>query len=167
MVKRTRLFALATLAAFALAAGSSPVGAQPKPVETVGATWMITPGPVLDAFAQYNAEMAWYFGVEAQRQADAAAAAAARPARGGGGPVGGTVGECTGFAIPDYIIQRESGGNPSAYNPSGAYGCAQTLLSHYSGGSCSGLDPYTIDGQRECVNRLSNGGTNLAPWSTR
>lgn len=78
---------------------------------------------------------------------------------------GTTVGECTGFAIPDYIIQRESGGDPSAMNPSGAYGCAQTLLSHYSGGSCSGLDPYSIDGQRECVNILSNGGTNLAPWA--
>jgi len=78
---------------------------------------------------------------------------------------GSTVGECTGFAIPDYIIARESGGNPSAYNPSGAYGCAQTLLSHYSSGSCAGLDPYTIDGQRECVYRLSNGGTNLAPWA--
>lgn len=78
---------------------------------------------------------------------------------------GSTVGECTGFAIPAYIIQRESGGNPSAYNPSGAYGCAQTLLSHYSRGQCVGLDPYTIDGQRECVWRLSNGGTNLAPWA--
>lgn len=78
---------------------------------------------------------------------------------------GSTVGECTGFAIPDYIIQRESGGNASAMNPSGAYGCAQTLLSHYNGGSCTGLDPYTIDGQRACVNILSDGGTNLAPWA--
>lgn len=78
---------------------------------------------------------------------------------------GTTTGECTGFAIPDYIIQRESGGNSSAYNPSGAYGCAQTLLSHYSRGQCQGLDPYTIEGQRECVWRLSNGGTNLAPWA--
>lgn len=78
---------------------------------------------------------------------------------------GSTVGECTGFAIPDYIIQRESGGNPSAYNPSGAYGCAQTLLSHYSNGSCRGLDPYSIEGQRQCVLILSNGGTNLAPWA--
>lgn len=80
--------------------------------------------------------------------------------------VGSTVGSCTGFVIPDYIIQRESGGNPSAYNPSGAYGCAQTLLSHYgAGGPCGGLDPYTIQGQRDCVYRLSNGGTNLAPWA--
>lgn len=78
---------------------------------------------------------------------------------------GTTVGDCTGFAIPDYIIMRESGGNSSAYNPSGAYGCAQTLLSHYSSGSCRGLDPYTIDGQRECVNILSAGGTNLNPWA--
>jgi hypothetical protein len=79
--------------------------------------------------------------------------------------VGSTVGECSGFVIPDYIIQRESGGNPSAYNPSGAYGCAQTLLSHYSRGSCQGLDPYSIQGQRDCVNILSNGGTNLNPWA--
>jgi PKD repeat protein len=78
---------------------------------------------------------------------------------------GGEVGECTGFAIPDYIIQRESGGSSTAANPSGAYGCAQTLLSHYSGGSCGGLDPYTIQGQRDCVNILSSGGTNLAPWA--
>jgi len=78
---------------------------------------------------------------------------------------GTTVGECTGFVIPDYIIQRESGGNPSAMNPSGAYGCAQTLLSHYSGGSCSGFDPYTIQGQRACAAKLSEGGTNLAPWA--
>jgi Transglycosylase SLT domain len=78
---------------------------------------------------------------------------------------GATDGECSGFSIPYYIIQRESGGNPSAYNPSGAYGCAQTLLSHYSRGQCQGLDPYTIEGQRECVWRLSNGGTNLNPWA--
>jgi hypothetical protein len=79
--------------------------------------------------------------------------------------VGSTVGDCSGFAIPDYIIMRESGGNPSAYNPSGAYGCAQTLLSHYSSGSCRGLDPYTIEGQRACVDILSAGGTNLSPWA--
>ena len=76
-----------------------------------------------------------------------------------------TVGECTGFAVPDYIIQRESGGNPSALNAgSGAYGCAQVMPMHWNGGACSDLDKYTIEGQRECVDRLSNGGTNLAPW---
>lgn len=116
-------------------------------------------------------EGVWQAGVEAaeaERQRLAAEEASARRAGAAGATRSrpqSTTGECSGFAIPDYIIQRESGGNPSAYNPSGAYGCAQTLLSHYSGGACAGLDPYTIDGQRECVNRLSNGGTNLAPWA--
>lgn len=76
------------------------------------------------------------------------------------------IGLCTGFAIPDYIIQRESGGDPWAENPSGAYGCAQTLRSHYrDGGTCAGLTPESIDDQRECVRRLSNDGSNLAPWA--
>lgn len=75
-------------------------------------------------------------------------------------------GACTGFAIPDYIIQRESRGDPSASNPSGAYGCAQTLLAHYNaGGACAGLNPYAVDGQRECVRILSKNGTDLAPWA--
>lgn len=76
-------------------------------------------------------------------------------------------GGCTGFVIPDYIIQRESGGNPFVQNPSSdAFGCAQTLLSHYNaGGTCAGLNPYDIQGQRDCVYRLSDGGTNLAPWA--
>jgi len=102
-----------------------------------------------------------------EEEARQAAAAAARPKPSSAGyHPGSTVGECTGFVIPDYIIQRESGGNPSAYNPSGAYGCAQTLLGHYAkGGSCYGFDPYSIEGQRACVWNLSNGGTNLAPWA--
>ncbi len=110
---------------------------------------------------------AWNAG-EARLAAELAAAAAAARARVTAPrvSVGSTVGSCTGFAIPDYIIQRESGGNPSAYNPSGAYGCAQTLLSHYSsGGACAGLNPYTIDGQRQCVWILSSGGSNLSPWA--
>jgi uncharacterized protein with PIN domain len=108
--------------------------------------------------AVHEAELA-----EQARQAEAARQAARPVSR--TPSAGVTVGECTGFAIPAYIIQRESGGNPSAYNPSGAYGCAQTLLSHYSSGSCRGLDPYSIDGQRACVDILSNGGTNLSPWA--
>lgn len=76
-------------------------------------------------------------------------------------------GACTGFSVPDSIIQRESGGDPSAYNASsGAIGCTQTLLSHYqAGGACAGDDPYSVDGQRACTATLSDGGTNLAPWS--
>jgi hypothetical protein len=118
--------------------------------------------------AVHEAELVvFYAGVQAEldRAAEAARLAALRPAPAPVRSVGVTVGECTGFAIPDYIIQRESGGNPSAANPSGAYGCSQTLLSHYSSGSCRGLDPYTIEGQRECTWILSNGGTNLSPWA--
>jgi hypothetical protein len=83
------------------------------------------------------------------------------------------VGECTGFAIPDYIIKRESGGQANAVNSSsGAYGCAQTMPEHYAAngwgsgpGSCYGLDMTSIEGQRQCVLILSNGGTNLDPWN--
>lgn len=118
--------------------------------------------------AHHVAEIEAAVAIERQRAIDEEArrrAVAAQSSQSGSSHPGTTVGECTGFAIPAYIIQRESGGNPSAYNPSGAYGCAQTLLSHYSRGQCQGLDPYTIDGQRECVWRLSNGGTNLNPWA--
>lgn len=119
--------------------------------------------------------VAYQAAVEQQLAADAyqaavdaalAAQAALRTSRSvnSGYHPGTTVGECTGFVIPDYIIMRESGGNPSAYNPSGAYGCAQTLLSHYSTGSCAGLDPYTIQGQRDCVQILYDRG-GLNPWN--
>lgn len=84
----------------------------------------------------------------------------------GGGTYEG-VGDCTGFAIPDYIIQRESGGNPYAVNSSsGAFGCAQVMPFHWSpGGACAGLDRYSIDDQRTCVDWLSEGGTRLSPWA--
>lgn len=111
--------------------------------------------------SETQARTVWLYGVEAQRLADAQRRDVV--VRGSASYLG--VGECTGFSVPDYIIQRESGGNPEAHNPSGAHGCTQTLLSHYSSGQCQGLDPYTVDGQRECTYRLSNGGTNLAPWN--
>lgn len=77
------------------------------------------------------------------------------------------VGDCTGFAIPDYIIQRESGGNPWAVNPSsGAFGCAQVMPFHWApGGACAGLDRWSIEDQRTCVDWLSQGGTRLSPWA--
>lgn len=127
----------------------------------------------VDAYLSALAETA-----ERERQAAAAAAAAdaaameaaRRPPSTTAPPSGArsTTGACVGFAVPDYIIQRESGGNPSAYNPSsGAYGCAQTLLSHYNaGGVCAGLDPYSVDGQRACTQRLVD-RAGLTPWSTR
>jgi len=115
----------------------------------------------VEGVQKWEAEQAWYAGVQTERDRQIA------PVSTGSSSYhpGTTTGDCTGFAIPDYIIQRESGGNSSAYNPSGAYGCAQTLLSHYSRGSCQGLDPYAIEGQRECVWILSGGGTNLQPWA--
>lgn len=129
------------------------------PPEASGAGY---PGDVL-AWVSEAARADWFEGVRREIEAVERAREAAR--RAAAPPRAVTVGDCTGFAIPDYIIARESGGNPSAYNPSGAYGCAQTLLSHYSSGSCRGLDPYTIEGQRECVNILSDGGRNLSPWA--
>lgn len=77
----------------------------------------------------------------------------------------GSTGDCTGFAVPDYIIRRESGGDPGAYNSSsGAIGCTQTLISHYRpGGTCDGDDPYTVEGQRDCTQRLVD-VAGLAPW---
>jgi hypothetical protein len=176
---------VAFLAVFSLGGGSRDTTPPPNRVRVASAHAVLTVVPVPDAetadlgaslerlYADVTArEVAAYLdGVheaelaEQARQAAAAASAAQASRPRAAASAGVTVGECTGFAIPAYIIQRESGGNPSAYNPSGAYGCAQTLLSHYSSGSCRGLDPYSIDGQRACVDILSNGGSNLAPWA--
>lgn len=137
---------------------------DPQPPDILSATAAVSEA----TYAQWEAEVAAAVLIEEERIREVEREAARRAASSGTSTryhPGETVGECTGFVIPAYIIQRESGGNPSAYNPSGAYGCAQTLLSHYSRGQCQGLDPYTIDGQRECVYRLSNGGTNLNPWA--
>lgn len=122
---------------------------------------------VEEAVAGLGGDVAAYV-ADVQAAEAAAWAAAHPPPRASSTSVvrSGEVGECTGFVIPSYIIQRESGGSSTAMNPSGAYGCAQTLLSHYaSGGACAGDNPYTIQGQRDCVYTLSNGGTNLSPWA--
>lgn len=101
---------------------------------------------------------------EAAWNAHLAELAAQRPVYVGG--TYGGVGDCSGFAIPDYIIERESGGNPQAVNAaSGAYGCAQVMPMHWEGGACDGMDRTNVDHQRECVNRLSSGGSNLQPWA--
>lgn len=103
---------------------------------------------------------------EAERLEAARRAADQPRVAGGTGSSGSGVGDCTGFAIPDYIIARESGGDPYAVNPSsGAFGCAQVMPFHWApGGACAGLDPYSIDDQRTCVEWLSQGGTRLSPW---
>ena len=163
--------ALHEQAAFDAERQSEPPHTKPGPAPGMPGLPLEVNAAEVGAWLHGLEEAEWIAGVErgereaaeeAERMAAARRVAVQPVVRSG---VSGTVGECTGFAVPDYIIQRESGGNPSAYNPSGAYGCAQTLLSHYSNGACQGLDPYTIEGQRECVWILSNGGTNLRPWA--
>jgi hypothetical protein len=86
---------------------------------------------------------------------------------GGSIPSGG----CSGGILPDYITNRESRGRCDAVNPTGCggRGCigdAQVDRGHFYAdspwgdgpGSCYGL------GYADCVNKLSNGGTNLDPW---
>jgi len=73
-------------------------------------------------------------------------------------------GSCAAMApegFPDYIVQRESGGDPNAYNSSsGARGCAQILDSHFnSGATCDGL------GYEECWNKLWAGGAGASHWA--
>lgn len=72
-------------------------------------------------------------------------------------------GSCYDGPIPAYIVTRESGGNPEALNPSGAYGCFQ-IMPYVWAANCSDLD-RGVAGQIECANRISDGGTNLRPWA--
>lgn len=73
-------------------------------------------------------------------------------------------GRC-GNAIPGYIIQRESGGNPNARNPSGAFGCYQLMPMHFqSGGKCADLST-SQSGQDQCASRLWNGGRGSSNWA--
>lgn len=110
-----------------------------------------------------------YLAAEADRLAaeEAARVAAARTAPGVTPAGGGAGGDCGPVAaiVGWGIVMRESGGNPNAQNASsGAYGCSQTLPSHYRpGGVCEGLDMYTVAGQTECTQRLYDRG-GLRPW---
>lgn len=102
--------------------------------------------------------------VEAERAAQAAQRATQTVSR---APVS-ISGDCAPVAaiIGWGIVNRESGGNPGAVNPSsGAIGCSQTLPSHYnSGGTCAGLDMYSVAGQTECTQRLYD-ASGLRPWA--
>ena len=73
-------------------------------------------------------------------------------------------GSCAAMApegFPDYIVQRESRGDPNAYNSSsGARGCAQILDSHFrSGGSCAGMS------YADCWRKLWAGGAGASNWA--
>jgi soluble lytic murein transglycosylase-like protein len=101
----------------------------------------------------------------AAAEAAAAKARAPRPAPtpartgrvGGGGTsanVGGACGGATNGA--DSYIGRESGGNPNARNPSGAWGCYQIMPGTWSS-SCSDLGSHgsaSTSAQAQCASRL-------------
>lgn len=150
------------------APAAAPVAIAPSPLAVSGAEY---PGEVITSLS------AFFEGItrEQERLAAEEAArleAAQRASRSGvaasrSGASYEGVGECTGFVIPDYIIERESRGNPHAVNAtSGAFGCAQIMPMHWNpGGACAGLDRANIDDQRTCVDWLSEGGTRLSPWA--
>jgi hypothetical protein len=76
-------------------------------------------------------------------------------------------GDCYASELPDYIVDRESGGNPNAYNPSGAWGCAQFMPGTWNG-TCSDLGAHgtaSVEAQNECANRLWDGGAGSSHWA--
>lgn len=96
----------------------------------------------------------------------AAAVARARQQRAYSRPAPQTSGDCySGTPVPAYIINRESGGDPNAVNPSsGALGCYQLMPMHFaSGGTCAGLST-DLAGQKACAQRLYN-AAGLSPWA--
>jgi hypothetical protein len=179
MLQRTRLAA----GAIALAATflpASPAHAQTTPTPVV-ATPGGLPAHAAVELAQLHdyvqaVQLATY--VDAVQRANvvtyadavaAAEAVAPQHAQAASGPTsaGGTVtdsGSCYGGPIPDYIVTRESGGNPMAQNPSGAFGCYQIMPEWWSG-ACSAYDRYTIAGQKACAAILWNGGAGASNWA--
>jgi hypothetical protein len=113
-----------------------------------------------EAFNAHQAELFLQAAAAAEAEQAAAAANARKPAaptgRGGGGgsSVGGACGGATNGA--DAYIGRESGGNPNARNPSGAWGCYQIMPGTWSS-SCSDLGQYgsaSTSAQAACASRL-------------
>ncbi len=119
----------------------------------------------VEAFNAHQAEL--FFQAAAAAEAEQAAAAAnaanakkkaAAPTGRGGSSSGGSVsGACGGASNgADAFIGRESGGNPNARNPSGAWGCYQIMPGTWQS-SCSDLGQHgsaSTEAQAQCASRL-------------
>lgn len=124
------------------------------------------------SYARYTALSEFLAAVAAEDARNAAEAAeraqraaqAQRPVTTPQAPSGAS-GDCySGTPVPPWIIDRESGGDPNAVNPSsGAYGCYQLMPMHYNGGVCSDLG-RDLAGQKACAQRLYD-RAGLAPWA--
>jgi hypothetical protein len=109
----------------------------------------------LDELSKERPAAASHFPVDgALAAAKKRAAAPTGRGGGGGGSVGGSCGGATNGA--DRFIGAESGGNPNARNPSGAWGCYQIMPGTWRG-SCSDLGQHgsaSTDAQAQCASRL-------------
>src|SRR5215218_6112085 len=147
-----------------------PAAASQFPVDgaLVAASQAADEARWVEAFQAHQAELFYQAAAaaEAEQAAQAAAAANARKkavaptGRGGGGGGGGgsSVGGACGGATngADSYIGRESGGNPNARNPSGAWGCYQIMPGTWSS-SCSDLGQHgsaSTEAQAQCASRL-------------
>lgn len=116
-----------------------------------------------EAIAKYLSDLAAFFEAVARQNQ-------ARPQSAGtSGPSTRTPTACDGHVVPAYIVQRESGCDYGAVNPTGCGGAScvglyQFDLRHFTSGQCVGLDWHNPADQDECARRISNNGTNLKPW---
>jgi hypothetical protein len=72
-----------------------------------------------------------------------------------------TTTDSSGYAIPEYIVECESGGDYSASNPSGAYGAYQIMPGTAAAYGC---DLSTASGQDQCAGEIY-AAEGAAPWS--
>lgn len=104
--------------------------------------------------------------IEAREQAAATVAPISSPpvSAPASPPMSTYTGACGGATNgADQFIQRESGGNPQVFNPSGAYGCYQIMPGTWSGAGCDELGQYgnaSPSAQAACASRLD-----LAAWN--